>query len=125
MNAATASPLALAQAFLADVATTEALPGNEDLSRHLSQAVRDLQSHSVREEALRSLGEALRLASQPPTKVLRFVSHQTTASQPPAQTKDRSAFARHLAAVVQRQRLGMLAQVARVLVLDAMKGAQA
>jgi hypothetical protein len=108
MNAATTSPLALAQAFLADVATTEALPGNEDLSRHLSQAVRDLQSLSVREEALRSLGQALRLASLPP-----------------AQVKDRSVLDRHLAAVAQRQRLGMLAQVARVLVLDALKGAQA
>jgi len=95
MSAATTSPLALAQAFLADVATTEALPGNEDLSRHLSQAVRDLQSHSVREEALRSLA------------------------------KGRGALARHLDAVAQRQRLGMLAQVARVLVLDALKGAQA
>ena len=104
---ATPSPLALAHAFLADVATCELLPGNEDLSRHLSQVAADLDFADLA-AVLTTLGQALRVASAPPTLA-----------------KGRGALARHLDAVAQRQRLGMLVQVARVLAFDAMKGGKA
>jgi hypothetical protein len=113
MSTATTSPLALAQAFLADLTATEnsPLPGNEELIRHLSKATIDAHSICAQDDVLRSLSQVLRLASLPIEKI-------KGRSTPSAQSS-------YLASVIQRQRVEMLAKVARVLVLDAMKAAQA